>query len=68
MHAVGDSNFEGLRVAGLTSAWDGREHEPGTIGSGTRKVDDVHGPGPASAVELLTTPSDHRALVVTRSD
>ncbi len=66
VHAAGDSNYDGLRLAGLTSAWQGREDHPGTIGSATRKVDDVHGPGPASAVTLVTTPSDHRALVVTR--
>jgi len=68
VYAVGDSNLDGLRLAGLTSAWEGREHHPGTIGSGTRKLDDVHGPGPASEVRLLTTPSDHRALVATRPD
>ena len=62
VYAVGDSNFDGLRLAGLTSAWEGREDHPGTIGKATRKVDDVHGPGPASAVTLLTTPSDHRAV------
>ena len=68
VYAVGDANFDGTRLAGLTSAWEGREDHPGTIGSGTRKVDDVHGPGPASAVTLLTTPSDHRAVVVTRPE
>jgi hypothetical protein len=66
VYAVGDSNFDGLRLAGLTSAWEGREDHPGTIGKATRKVDDVHGPGPASAVTLLTTPSDHRAVLATR--
>ena len=68
VHAAGDSNLHGLRLAGLTSAWEGREQEPGTIGKATRKVDDVHGPGPATTVGLLTTPSDHRAVVVTRAD
>jgi hypothetical protein len=68
VYAVGDSNLDRLRLAGLTSAWEGREHHPGTIGSGTRKLDDVHGPGRASEVTLLTTPSDHRALVATRPD
>lgn len=67
VYAAGDSNFDGLRLAGLTSAWQGREEHAGTIGSATRKVDDVHGPGPAGAVTLVTTPSDHRALLVTRS-
>jgi hypothetical protein len=68
VYAVGDSNFDGLRLAGLTSAWEGREDHPGTIGKGTRKVDDVHGPGRAGEVRLLITPSDHRAVVVTRAD
>ena len=68
VYAVGDSNFDSLRLAGLTSAWEGREHRPGTIGAGTRKLDDVHGPGPASRVTLLTTPSDHKAVVATRTD
>ena len=43
--AVGDSNFHGLRLPGLTSAWEGREAGPGTLGS-ERKIDDVFGPGP----------------------
>ena len=68
VYAVGDANFDGLRLAGLTSAWEGREDHAGTIGKDTRKVDDVHGPGPASEVTLLTTPSDHRAVVATRPD
>ena len=68
VYAVGDSNFDSLRLAGLTSAWEGREHRPGTIGLGTRKLDDVHGPGPASRVTLLTTPSDHKAVVAVRAD
>jgi hypothetical protein len=68
VYAVGDSNFDSLRLAGLTSAWEGREHRPGTIGTATRKLDDVHGPGPASRVTLLTTPSDHKAVVAVRAD
>jgi hypothetical protein len=67
VHAVGDSNFDGLRLPPLTSAWQGREDGPGTLGS-HRKIDDVHGPGRATSVTLLDTPSDHRAVVVTRSD
>jgi endonuclease/exonuclease/phosphatase family metal-dependent hydrolase len=66
VYAVGDSNFHGIRLAGLTSAWEGREEHPGTIGTATRKLDDVHGPGPATEVTLLTTPSDHRAVVAVR--
>jgi hypothetical protein len=65
VYASGDSNFDGMRIDGLTSAWVGREERPGTLGL-QRKVDDVHGPGPADAVTMLTTPSDHRAIVVRR--
>ena len=43
VHAVGDSNFDGLSLPPLTSAWLGREDGPGTLGS-ARKIDDVHGP------------------------
>ena len=68
VYAVGDSNFDQQRLAGLTSSWIGREDAPGTIGSRTRKLDDVHGPGPAAEVRLLHTPSDHRALVSVRED
>lgn len=68
VYAVGDSNFDSLRLAGLTSAWEGREHRPGTIGPTTRKLDDVHGPGRATRVTLLTTPSDHKAVVAVRAD
>lgn len=67
VHAVGDSNFDGLSLPPLTSAWLGREDGPGTLGS-ARKIDDVHGPGRAMSVVLLETPSDHKAVVVTRPD
>ena len=66
VHAVGDSNYDGLRLPGLTSAWEGRESAPGTLGP-VRHVDDVHGPGRAEMVTLLTTASDHRAVVVRRT-
>jgi len=65
VHATGDSNFDGLRIPGLTSTWEGRELHAGTLGP-RRKVDDVHGPGPAEAVTLVTTGSDHRAVVARR--
>ena len=63
VHAVGDSNLHGLRLPGLTSAWDALRTE-GTLGH--RQVDDVFGPGPAGSVTLVETPSDHRAVVVRR--
>lgn len=67
VYAVGDSNFDGLRLPGLTSAWEGRDSEPGTLGP-RRKIDDVHGPGPATAVTLLATASDHKAVLARRRD
>jgi hypothetical protein len=65
VHAAGDSNFDGFRVDGLTSAWDGRPPGPGTLGP-RRRIDDVHGPGRPHDVRLVETPSDHRAVVVRR--
>lgn len=66
VYAVGDSNLDGLRLPGLTSAWEGREDELGTLGHGKRKVDDIHGPGRAHDVRRLVTQSDHQALLATR--
>jgi hypothetical protein len=66
-YALGDSNFHGLRLRGLTSAWHEREDGPGTLGP-ERKIDDVFGPGPASAVTLVATASDHKAVLASRSD
>jgi len=67
VYAVGDANFDGLRLNGLTSAWEGRESDPGTLGP-RRKIDDVHGPGPAASVTVLTSRSDHKAVIVGRED
>lgn len=63
VYAVGDSNHNLQRFAGLTSAWEGRDVVD-TCGKQT--LDDVHGPGRATDVQVLTTPSDHRAVLVTR--
>lgn len=63
VYAVGDSNHHLQRFAGLTSAWDGRDAQP-TCGANT--LDDVHGAGPATSLELITTPSDHKAVLVVR--
>jgi hypothetical protein len=68
VYALGDSNYDGLRLAGLTSAWEGREDETGTLVGSRRKIDDVHGPGAATSVTLLTSASDHRAVVVRRAE
>lgn len=67
VHATGDANRDGLHLPGLTSAWAGRPTEPGTLGP-RRRVDDVHGPGPATAVLRVPTASDHVAIVVRRPD
>lgn len=64
--AAGDSNFDGLRLTGLTSAWEGRDSEPGTHGS--RKIDDVSGDGPVGELTRVITASDHQAIVVSRAD
>jgi hypothetical protein len=64
--AAGDSNLETTRIAGLTSAWIGREEEPGTCGP--HKIDDVFATGPATAVRRVVTASDHDAILVTRPD
>jgi len=64
VHALGDSNFDGFRLPGLTSAWEGRADEPGTLGP-RRKVDDVlSAPGHAASVTRLTSDSDHQAVIV----
>jgi hypothetical protein len=67
VYALGDSNFHGLQLRGLTSAWVGREDEPGTLSS-YRKIDDVFGPGVPMALARLASASDHQAVVVTRAD
>jgi hypothetical protein len=67
VYAVGDSNFDGLRLTPLVSAWDGRDDHPGTHGS-SRKIDDVHAASAATDVRLLSNASDHRAVIVTRID
>ena len=66
-YVVGDSNLHGFTLRGLTSAWVGREDHPGTLGP-RRRVDDVLGPGPATEVRLVTTGSDHLAVLARRPD
>lgn len=63
VYAVGDTNFDGLLLDGLTSTWQGRENAPGTLGP-RRKIDDIFGPDRPETVRLLTSASDHRAVVV----
>jgi hypothetical protein len=63
VHAMGDSNYDGFELRGLTSAWVDRPRR-GTLGH--RTIDDVMGPGPAKELTVVVTRSDHRAVVVTR--
>ena len=60
----------GSALPGLVSAWEGRRDDPrGTLGtSSARKIDDVLGPGPADEVLLLTSASDHAAVLARRAD
>ena len=69
VYAVGDSNLHGLRLPGLTSAWDATR-TAGTLGP-RRQVDDVFGPGPAARSRLsrrrrTTGPSSSAARARTR--
>lgn len=74
VYALGDSNFDGLRLPGVVSAWDGREDDPrGTHREGghvgRRKIDDVFGPGRAQQVELVDHPEpaiDHEGVLAVR--
>lgn len=68
VHAVGDANFDGFFLEGVTSCWVGHDGLPGTFGDHGLRIDDVFGPGPADEVQLLTTASDHKALLATRPD
>jgi hypothetical protein len=70
VYALGDSNFHGLKLPGLVSAWDGRENQPrGTHRGSRRKIDDVFGPGRAGQVELVDHPDrriDHQGVLAVR--
>lgn len=68
VHAVGDANFDGFFLEGVTSCWVGHDGLPGTFGNRGLHIDDAFGPGRADDVRLLATASDHRALLVTRPD
>ncbi|MGN6250699.1 MAG: hypothetical protein ACTHNS_02665 [Marmoricola sp.] len=68
VYAVGDANFDGFFLEGVTSCWVGHEDAPPTFGKRRRHIDDVFGPGPASSVRLLTTASDHKAVLADRPD
>lgn len=60
---VGDFNFDGLRLWPLVACWDGhpRKERAGTLGH--RTVDYVFAETRADRVQVLTTRSDHDAVV-----
>ena len=62
VYVVGDTNFDGLRIPGLISCWQGRL-DVGTLGS--RAVDVVFATSPANRVRTIATPSDHDAVAAT---
>jgi hypothetical protein len=64
--AAGDANFDGLVLDRVTSCWEGHGEVGGS--HGRRRIDDVFGPGPATSVQLVTTASDHRAVLAERPD
>lgn len=68
VYAMGDSNFHGLRLRGLTSAWATPQAQRlgGTHAGGSRQIDDVHGPGKADDVTIVRIPGDHDAVIATR--
>ncbi|HEX7739915.1 MAG TPA: endonuclease/exonuclease/phosphatase family protein [Marmoricola sp.] len=61
--AMGDSNFDGFAIPGLTSAWAGHDR-PGTHGK--RTIDDVFGPGRTERVWTIQNASDHDAVLALR--
>lgn len=64
VYALGDSNFDGMTLPGVVSAWAGHnDAHGGDLGS--RRVSDVFGPGDA-VTELVRDGSDHRAVIATR--
>lgn len=70
VYALGDSNFSGLTLPGVVSAWDGREKQPrGTHRGSRRKIDDVFGPGRPGRVQLVDHPHpsiDHQGVLAVR--
>jgi hypothetical protein len=61
-YAAGDSNFHGFALPGLVSSFEAAIDVGGTLGP-RRQVDDIFGPASPHHVELVDTPSDHRAVV-----
>lgn len=68
VYAMGDSNYHGLRLRRLTSAWATPKARAlgGTHAGGSRQIDDVYGPGPAE-VAIVRIPGDHDAVKTART-
>lgn len=60
VYLEGDGNFDGLRLRGFVSCWEGRKPK-GTLGN--RAVDIIFASTPARDVRTIETASDHRAVV-----
>jgi hypothetical protein len=61
--ALGDSNFHGFALRGMTSAWEGHGGHQGTLGS-YRRIDDVFATIPPSRLQMTSTESDHQMVMV----
>lgn len=61
VYVVGDTNYNGMSLAPLTSCWKGRRG--GTLGH--RAVDIIYSQSEARSVQTIPTRSDHRAVVAT---
>lgn len=64
-YLVGDTNFDGMKVAGMRSCWDSAPHLEGAGTLGGRTPDYVYGRGRATHVQVIPTASDHDAVVAT---
>lgn len=60
VYALGDGNYDGLRIRGLVSCWVGQPHT-GTLGK--RCVDAVFSTHKSRLVTTVATGSDHRAVI-----
>lgn len=59
---LGDTNFDGLRIKGLTSCWVAAGlAKGGTLGN--RRVDIIFATSAPKQIRLVKTPSDHRAVI-----
>ena len=59
VYLLGDTNFDGLKLRGLTSCWEGRDGK--TLGG--RAVDVIFADRKPRAVRTVKTASDHRGVI-----